>query len=155
MARKIRAKLIMELREQGMSRRSIAQTRHMSMDSVCEVFGVAEERGIAWGDVERMPDEDVYRLFYPERGVREGVFEDPDWVYVHKEMAKVGADLRLLHDEYREGCRREGKVAMGHAKFCGDYGTWTAATISPSASSTRPASPARSTGPGPRWAGAS
>ena len=127
MARKIRAKLIMELREQGMSRRSIAQTRHMSMDSVCEVFGIAEERGIAWGDVEGMPDEDVYRLFYPDRGVRESVFEDPDWVYVHKEMAKVGVNLRLLHDEYRERCRREGKVAMGYTKFCGDYGTWTAA----------------------------
>ena len=127
MARKIRAKLIMELREQGMSRRSIAQTRHMSMDSVCEVFGIAEERGIAWVDVEGMPDEDVYRLFYPDRGVRESVFEDPDWVYVHKEMAKVGVNLRLLHDEYRERCRREGKVAMGYTKFCGDYGTWTAA----------------------------
>jgi hypothetical protein len=97
MARKIRAKLIMELREQGMSRRSIAQTRHMSMDSVCEVFGIAEERGIAWGDVEGMPDEDVYRLFYPDRGVREGVFEDPDWVYVHKEMAKVGVNGSVVN----------------------------------------------------------
>lgn len=127
MARKIRAKLIMELREQGMSRRSIAKTRRMSMESVCEVFGIAEERGISWADVEPLTDEEAYRLFYPDRGVRESVFEDPDWGYVHKEMAKVGVNLRLLHDEYRERCRREGKVAMGYTKFCGDYGTWTAA----------------------------
>ena len=46
MARKIRAKLIMELREQGLSRRTIAKTRHMSMESVCEVFDIASERGI-------------------------------------------------------------------------------------------------------------
>lgn len=96
----------MELRERGMSRRSIAKTRRMSMESVCEVFGIAEERGIDWADVEPLTDEEAYRLFYPDRGVRESVFEDPDWGYVHKEMAKV---------------------AMGHAKFCGDYGTWTAA----------------------------
>ena len=127
MARKIRAKLIMELRERGMSRRSIAKTRRMSMESVCEVFGIAEERGISWADVEPLTDEGAYRLFYPDRGVRESVFEDPDWGYVHKEMAKVGVNLRLLHDEYRERCRREGKVAMGYTKFCGDYGTWTAA----------------------------
>jgi len=38
MARKIRAKLIMELREQGLSRRKIAATRHMSMESVCGVL---------------------------------------------------------------------------------------------------------------------
>ena len=42
MARKIRAKLIMELREQGLSRRKIATTRRMSMESVCEVFGINE-----------------------------------------------------------------------------------------------------------------
>mgnify|MGYP000864036012 FL=1 len=46
MARKIRAKPMMELREQGVSRRAIARTRHMSMESVCDVFDMAAERGI-------------------------------------------------------------------------------------------------------------
>ena len=65
MARKIRAKLIMELREQGLSRRMIAKTRRMSMESVCEVFDIAAERNIGWGDVREMADDEVYRLFYP------------------------------------------------------------------------------------------
>ena len=65
MERKIKAKLIMELREQGQSRRSIAKTRHMSMESVCEVFDIAAERGIAWADVKDAPEDEVYRLFYP------------------------------------------------------------------------------------------
>lgn len=42
-------------------------------------------------------------------------------------MAKVGISFRLLHDEYKEKCRRTGKVAMGYTKFCGDYGNWTVA----------------------------
>ncbi|WP_418243974.1 hypothetical protein [Ellagibacter isourolithinifaciens] len=117
----------MELRERGMSRRSIAKTRRMSMESVSEAFGIAEERGISWADVEPLTDEEAYRPFYPDRGIRESVFEGPVWGYVHKEMAKVGVNLRLLHDECRERRRREGKVAMGHTKFCGDCGTWTAA----------------------------
>lgn len=120
MARKIRAKLIMELREQGLSRRMIAKTRRMSMESVCEVFDIAAERNIGWGGVREMADDEVYRLFYPERHVRESAFEEPDWEYVHKEMARVGVNLRLLHDEYRERCRRTGKVAMGYTKFCGE-----------------------------------
>ena len=127
MAGKIRAKLIMELREQNMSRRGIAQTRHMSMDSVCEVFGIAEERGIGWGQVRELPEEEVYRLFYPDRHVRESPFEEPDWDYVHREMAKVGVNLRLLHDEYRERCAREHKVAMGYTRFCEGYGDHVAA----------------------------
>ena len=40
----------------------------------------------------------------------------------------MGVNLRLLHDEYRERCRRTGKVAMGYTKFCGDYGSWTVAS---------------------------
>lgn len=124
MARKIRVKLVMELREQGLSRRKIAKTRHMSMESVCDVFDIASERGISWADVRDMPEDDAYRLFYPDKHVHESVFEAPDWEYVHKEMAKVGVNLRLLHDEYKDGCRRTGKVAMGYTKFCGDYGDW-------------------------------
>lgn len=115
MARKIKAKLIMELREQGMSRRSIAQTRHMSMGSVCEVFDIADERGITWEQVRGMGDEQVYGLFYPDRNTHESVFEEPDWSYVHAELAKVGVNLRLLHDEYKAQCAREHKVAMGSA----------------------------------------
>lgn len=110
MARKIRAKLIMELRDQGMSRRSIAKTRHMSMGSVCEVFDIADDRGITWDQVKGMGDERVYELFYPDRNAREGVFEEPDWSYVHAEMAKVGVNLRLLHDEYKSKCSREHMV---------------------------------------------
>ena len=48
MARKMRAELIMELREQGMSRRPIAQTRHMPMDTVCEAFHIAALFGRAF-----------------------------------------------------------------------------------------------------------
>lgn len=155
MARKIRAKLIMELREQGLSRRMIAKTRRMSMESACEVFDIAAERNIGWGDVREMADDEVYRLFYPERHVRESAFEEPDWEYVHKEMARVGVNLRLLHDEYRERCRRTGKVAMGYTKFCGDYGGWTVASSLTKRIEHKAASPARWTGPGRRSAGGS
>lgn len=127
MARKIRAKLIMQLREQGMSRRQIASTRRMSMDSVCEVFRIALERGISWSDVEGMTDDEAYALFYPDRHVRESAFAEPDWAEVHREMSRVGVSLRLLHDEYVERCRREGGVAMGYTKFCEGYGDYVVA----------------------------
>ena len=92
MARKIRAKLIMELREQSVSRRSIASSRHMSMDSVSEVFDIAAERSITWDQVKDMPEDEVYSLFCLERHRRDSVFSEPDWDYVHKEMAKVGVN---------------------------------------------------------------
>ncbi len=61
MARKIKAKLIMELRGQGVSRRAVASTRRMSMESVCEVFNIAAGRQIAWEQVRDMPDDEARR----------------------------------------------------------------------------------------------
>jgi hypothetical protein len=52
MARKIRVKLILELREQGMSRNQIAKTRHVAKLSVCEVFDIAQRMGIGYKDIE-------------------------------------------------------------------------------------------------------
>ncbi|WP_225749464.1 hypothetical protein [Paraeggerthella sp. Marseille-Q4926] len=121
MARKIR-QLIIELREQGLSRRKIAATRRMSMESVCEVFDIAAECGIAWDDVKGMTECGIYHLFYSDKHVRESAFEDPDRKCVYKEMAEARVNLRLLHDECRDKRRQTGKAAMSCIKFCGDHG---------------------------------
>jgi len=42
----------------------------------------AAERGISWGEIEDMPDDNVYRLFYPDKNASESVFEEPDWRYI-------------------------------------------------------------------------
>ncbi len=128
MAGRIGAKLIMELREQGASRRSIASSRRMSMGSVCEVFDIAAERGVTWEQVRDMPENEVCRLFYPGRHARGSVFEEPDWDYAHKEMAKVGVNLRPLHDECKAGRAARHAVAMGCTKFCEGYGDRVAAS---------------------------
>lgn len=65
MARMIKVKLIMELRDQGMARRSIAKTRHMSMGSVFQVFDIADERGITWIQVKDLGEEQVLDLDPP------------------------------------------------------------------------------------------
>lgn len=127
MAREIKAKLITRLREQGMSRRQIAKTRRMSMGSVCEVFPVADERSIGRRDIEGKSDEGACVLLCPDRHVRGSVFEEPDWGYARKEMARVGASLRLPRDGHEDGRRRTGKVAMGHARFCERRGKHVAA----------------------------
>ena len=112
MARKIRAKLIMELREQGLSRRKIGKARCMSMKSVCDVFDIAFGCDISWVDVKNISENDPYRLFYLDEHALESIFKELDWKYVHKEMAKADVDLRLLDDEHKEKHCYTGKVAM-------------------------------------------
>lgn len=107
MARKINVKLILELRDANMSRGSIASTRHMSRHSVAEVFNIADERHITYSDVQGMSEEDVYRLFYPDKYANETMYADPDYAYIHNELKKHGVTLALLHEEYIEKCQKD------------------------------------------------
>lgn len=106
MARKIKAKEILRLRDAGLSRTSIAKSQHMSKTSVCDVFDAADLLGMSWESVRDTPEDDVYRALFPERNIVQDPFEEPDWEHVHSEMAKVGVTLKLLHAEYADAARR-------------------------------------------------
>lgn len=126
MARKIRAKEILRLRDAGLSRTSIAKTQHMSKTSVCDVFDAADRLGMSWEDVRDKAEEDVYRALFPERNIEEDPFDEPDWERVHSEMAKVGVTLKLLHAEYVDQCAERHVAAMSYDRFCKRYRRWTA-----------------------------
>ena len=127
MARKINVKLIMELRDAGLSRSTIASTRHISRHSVSEVFNIADEKGIHYNDVRALEEPEVYRLFYPEKFANETMYGDPDYEHVHQELKRVGVTLKLLHEEYVERCERNGEIPMGKTKFNEGYAEFTIA----------------------------
>lgn len=127
MARKIDVKLILQLRDAGLSRSTIASTRHFSRHSVSEVFNIAEEKGIFYNDVQNLEDAAAYRLFYPEKYANETMYGDPDYEHVHQELKKVGVTLKLLHEEYVERCEKNGEIPMGKTKFNEGYADFTRA----------------------------
>ena len=121
MANKIRVKLILELRSAGMSRNLIASTRHISRSSVSDVFHIADAKGITYADIENQSDQDVYRMFYPDKHAVADMYRDPDYEYIHKELKKVGVTLKLLWSEYRDTC--EQNTILWVTKFCEGYRT--------------------------------
>lgn len=125
MARKIKAKRILQLRDGGLSRTAIARSTGMSKQSVCDVFDVAEEQGITYDAVRDMPDDEVYRLVFPDRNNHEPSYCSPDWEHVHRELAKTGVTLKLLHSEYADKCAEQGLVSMGYDRFCKLYREFT------------------------------
>ena len=90
MANKINVKLIMDLKAAGLSQNTIAKTRHISKASVSDVLHITYE------NIRDKPDDDVYRLFYPNKFAVETMFRQPDYAYVHNELKKVGVTLKLL-----------------------------------------------------------
>jgi len=119
--RKIRAKLVLQLRAEGLSGRAIAASQAMSRKSVAAVIDAADATGMSWDDVAELTDEQVYARLFPGRGEHESVFAQPDWEQVHREMARVGVTLKLLHGEYTDRCASTGSPAMGYDRFCKTY----------------------------------
>lgn len=122
MANKINVKLILELRDAHMSRNSIASTRHMSRNSVSDVFHIADEQGIKYQDVRFLDENEVYRMFYPDKHAVDDLYKDPNYEYVHQELSKTGVTLKLLWLEYKEKCLEDNSIPMGYTKFCEGYG---------------------------------
>lgn len=121
MARTINVKLILELRHSGMSINDIARGNHISKHSVCTVCRIAESLGITDEQISNLSNEDLYRRFFPDKRTSQEFYAPVDYEYVHKELLKPGVTLKLLHEEYCNDCRHNGKVAVGYSKFCDDY----------------------------------
>ena len=99
MVRKIRAKLVLQLRAEGLSGRAIAASQQMSRKSVTAVLDAADGAGVAWDEIAGQSEAEVYARLFPGRGEHESVFTQPDWDLVHREMARAGVTLKLLHGE--------------------------------------------------------
>ncbi|GAA4385983.1 hypothetical protein GCM10023152_36700 [Agromyces bauzanensis] len=99
MVRKIKAKLVLRLRAEGFTGRQIA-AQGMSRTSVAAVLDAAGREGVGWEDVAELEEADVYARLFPGRGEHESVHAQPDWDRVHRELARVGVTLKLLHGEY-------------------------------------------------------
>ena len=120
MVRRIKAKLVLRLRAEGFSARQI-EAQGMSRHSVIAVFDAADREGIDYDVVAGLDDAAVYARLFPGRGEHESVHAQPDWEQVHRELAKVGVTLKLLHGEYVDACRADGSPAMGYDRFCKTY----------------------------------
>lgn len=125
MARRIRAKLVLQLLEAGLSRSEIARSQRMSKHSVQTVAEAAAEHGMTWRDAESMSDAEVYARLFPERNREQAVYADPDWDRVHRELAREGVTLKRLHAEYRDAAAAKGAPAMSYDRFCKRYRGFT------------------------------
>lgn len=127
MANKIKAKLALQLAEAGLSANRIEQVHRISKKSQKEVREAAAALGITYADVADLSDDEVYRRLFPDRNNHASVFVEPDWEKVHRELARVGVTLQLLHEEYRDRCTASGGIAMGYDRFCREYRSYTLA----------------------------
>lgn len=83
----------------GLSARQVAGVVHVSPATVIDIDRRASAAGLCWPLPEEMDDEKLEELLYP-RPERESSRSLPEWKDVHRELARKGVTLALLHEEY-------------------------------------------------------
>lgn len=108
MAKKINVKLILELRSAGMGRNAIAASRHISKNSVGDVFHIADRMGISYEDIAQMDEDTVYRKFYPDKFALESLYDKPDYDEYSVRIMQLFRTFSAGHPEIRcsdSGCQ--------------------------------------------------
>lgn len=113
--------VVIQLRAEGFSGRAIASAQGISRNSVADVLNAADAASRRWDELKDLTEEKVYQLLFPGRSEHESLFTQPDWSTVHKELAKVGTTLKLLHGEYADQAKTTGGAFMGYDRFCKTY----------------------------------
>ena len=65
---------------------------------------------------------------FPEEGAATALYTQPDYPYIHKELARPGVNLTLLWTEYCRRCENDGTTPYMYTQFCEKYRQWARIT---------------------------
>ncbi len=111
---------ILRLKSKNLSNSKVAASVHSSRDTVSEVWGLVQQKGLSWPLSPDLTDIQIRDILYPKRIAEKGR-KMPDYAYIHREMAKPGVNLTLLWSEYCEQCQNEKTIPYQYTQFCDHY----------------------------------
>ena len=118
---------ILRLKSLGYNIQQIAVSVRSSRNTVRDVLSLSNECKLAWPLEPAMTDQALQSLFYPER-INRSERKEPDYQYIHNELAKDGVTLTLLWSEYCETCYAEGAIPYMSTQYCDKYRNWARLT---------------------------
>lgn len=119
---------ILRLNSLNYSQRQIAASVHSSRNTISEVLHLADEIGLNWPLDDSASNEEIMALLYPKRRDMVNPRKQPDYNYIHRELAKPGVNLTLLWTEYCSTCDSEGNTPYMYSQFCDKYRQWARIT---------------------------
>lgn len=119
---------ILRLNSLKYTQRQIAASVHSSRNTIREVIKLTDEQDLSWPLDDQLTNEKVYALLYPERLEAVNPRKEPDYNYIHKELARPGVNLTLLWTEYCVECNSIGRTPYMYTQFCDKYRDWARIT---------------------------
>lgn len=120
---------ILRLKSLKYSQRQIAASVHSSRNTISEVIKLADKNNLSWPLDDQLTNEKLYSLLYPDRNrSSQSSRKEPDYSYIHKELARPGVNLTLLWTEYCAQCTASSLTPYMYTQFCDKYRSWARLT---------------------------
>ena len=103
---------ILRLRSIGCSQREMEREKVASRETSKAVYEAADRLNIHWPLDEDITNADLELLFFPDKYKTVSSYVEPDYQYIHRELAKPGVTLTLLWEEYCQKCYADRKSVV-------------------------------------------
>ena len=104
---------ILMLRSMGCSQREMERNKIASRETSKAVFETADRLGICWPLDDDITNADLERLLFPNKYKNACLYVEPDYQYIHRELAKPGVTLTYC------GRNTAASVTRPERHFCG------------------------------------
>lgn len=108
---------ILRLKHLGYSQNKISASVNSSHHTVKNVLETASEKGIHWPIDKNITNRDLELILFPDKYKKVCLYVEPDYPYIHRELAKRGVTMTLLWEEYCSKCHAEGRTPYQSTHF--------------------------------------
>ena len=119
---------ILRLSSLQYSQRTIESMAHCSRHTVRDVLQAAGERGVSWPLPDDITNAELEQLLFPNKHKASSQYAEPDYPYIHRELARSGVTLMLLWEEYCAKCHETGQKPYMSTQFGERYRRWARIT---------------------------
>ena len=82
------------------SQRQIRNSVHCSDNTIRAVQQAAKDRNLTWPLSDDVTNAELEQLLFPNKHKASSQYAEPDYPYIHRELARSGVTLSLLWEEY-------------------------------------------------------
>lgn len=119
---------ILRLHAMKQSQRTIRGSVHCSDHTIRSVLEEAEKKGVSWPLDDNVTNTELERLLFPGKYKNACTYVEPDYQYIHCELARPGVTLTLLWEEYCRKCYESGQTPYMSTQFGDKYRKWAQVT---------------------------
>ena len=119
---------ILRLNSLQYSQRTIESMAHCSRHTVRDVLQAAKKQGIFWPLPADVTNAELEQLLFPNKHKASSQYAEPNYPYIHRELARSGVTLTLLWEEYCAKCQETGQKPYMSTQFGERYRRWARVT---------------------------